>query len=95
MSGAFLRPSRLVLGHLVAHEAPVFTRVMLVARQTTAYPSLSTTFTLKWSLAGGNGGIMYTVNYPADGARRTFLTNVCLFSLKQSECIFEDASIHG
>lgn len=31
----------------------------------------------------------------AHGARRTFLTNVCLFSLKESECIFEDASIHG
>ena len=38
---------------------------------------------------------MYTVTYPADGARRTFLTNVCLLSLKESECIFEDASLHG
>ena len=38
---------------------------------------------------------MYTVTYPADGARRTFLTSVCLFSLKESEGIFEDASIHG
>ena len=36
---------------------------------------------------------MYTVTYQADGARRTFLTNVRLFSLKESECIFEDASI--
>ena len=38
---------------------------------------------------------MYTVTYPAGGAQRTFLTNVCLFSLKESECIFEVVSIRG
>lgn len=88
----------LVLGYLVAHEAPVCTaRVVLVARQTTTYPSLSTYY-FHFKMESGRRkwrNYVHSYTYPADGARRTFLTNVCLFSLKESKCIFEDASIHG
>lgn len=89
MSGAFLCPSArskpsCTRAQLVAHEAPVCTaRVVLVARQTTADPSLSTYYFHFKMESGRRKSRNYVHSYLSGGRRTAHVPSQCMLVLSQ------------